>query len=64
MKRPRDHNTRGPLPGTGGRPKLPPGARKISGSLAMPAASWQRLDALRGTLSRGDYIAALLQSGR
>ena len=41
-----------------GAKKLPPGQKKVGGSIALTPAQWRELDRLRGETPRGTFIAA------
>ena len=40
-----------------GAKQLPPGQKKVCGSIALTPAQWRKLDRLRGKTPRGTYIA-------
>lgn len=48
-------------PGQGRKPLADPSQKVIAKSISMHPSEWQRLDALRGSLKRGRYIASLLK---
>jgi hypothetical protein len=54
--------SRGPLPGqgAGGRPPKEDEDRKLKTGISMLPSSWRALDDLKGTTSRGDFVAALI----
>jgi hypothetical protein len=43
-----------------GRPRLPKDQKAVSGSITMTRAQWAYLDAIRGGMAKGKYIASLL----
>ena len=45
------------LPKKRGAKKLPPGQKKLGGSIALTPAQWRKLDRLRGKTPRGTFIA-------
>ena len=48
----------------GSKGKAPKGRTVTTSSINLPPATWQRLDALRGDLSRSKYIDAMIKSKR
>lgn len=46
-----------PPPRKRGAKKLPPGQKKVGGSIALTPAQWRKLDRMRGKTPRGTYIA-------
>ena len=46
-----------PPPRKRGAKKLPPGQKKLGGSIALTPAQWRKLDRLRGKTPRGTFIA-------
>jgi hypothetical protein len=47
-------------PGSGRKKGSGKGRISISGTMSMPREMWEKLDELRGSLSRGKWIAAKL----
>lgn len=47
-------------PGSGRKKGSGKGRVSVSGSLSMPREMWERLDKLRGPLSRGKWLSAIL----
>jgi hypothetical protein len=47
----------GPRKGAG---RKPTGKTTVTRSVSMPPDVWQRIDALRGSMSRGKFIAGLI----
>jgi hypothetical protein len=49
-------------PGSGRKKGSGKGRVSVTGSLSMPREMWERLDAMRGSISRGKWLASILQN--
>jgi hypothetical protein len=50
----------GPRPGSGRKKGSGKGRVSVTGSLSMPREMWELLDNMRGSLSRGKWVASRL----
>jgi hypothetical protein len=56
----RKRGTRGPAPGTGGRPALPEDERAVTRSLRLHPTAWARLDALAEGRTQREVVEAAI----